>query len=44
MEVAIGEYGADVGKMIKAALKRYYEISSRCIKFEPVFDENKKGK
>ncbi|XP_062548938.1 ATP-binding cassette sub-family G member 1 [Armigeres subalbatus] len=41
MEIAIGEYGADVGKIIKAALKKYYEMSSECIKLDPVFDDVK---
>lgn len=39
MEIAVGEYGADVGKVIKAALKKYYEMSSECIKLDPVFDD-----
>ncbi|XP_055549564.1 ATP-binding cassette sub-family G member 1 isoform X2 [Wyeomyia smithii] len=43
MEIAIGEYGADVGKVIKAALKKYYEMSSECIKLDPVFDNNVKS-
>ncbi|XP_058815065.1 ATP-binding cassette sub-family G member 1 isoform X2 [Topomyia yanbarensis] len=42
MEIAVGEYGADVGKVIKAALKKYYEMSSECIKLDPVFDDNVK--
>lgn len=41
MEIAVGEYGADVGKVIKAALKKYYEMSSECIKLDPVFDDVK---
>lgn len=41
MEIAVGEYGADVAKVIKAALKKYYEMSSECIKLDPVFDEVK---
>uniref|UniRef100_A0A182J0J7 Uncharacterized protein n=1 Tax=Anopheles atroparvus TaxID=41427 RepID=A0A182J0J7_ANOAO len=43
MEIAVGEYGADVGKVIKAALKKYYEISSRCIDLESEFDDNVKS-
>lgn len=42
MEIAVGEYGADVGKVIKAALKKYYEMSSECIKLDPIFDDNGK--
>uniref|UniRef100_A0A182XFM8 ABC transporter domain-containing protein n=1 Tax=Anopheles quadriannulatus TaxID=34691 RepID=A0A182XFM8_ANOQN len=42
MEIAVGEYGADVGKVIKAALKKYYEISSRCIELDSTFDDNGK--
>ncbi|XP_049533755.1 ABC transporter G family member 6 [Anopheles darlingi] len=42
MEIAVGEYGADVGKVIKAALKKYYEISSRCIELDSAFDDNEK--
>ena len=42
MEIAVGEYGADVGKGIKAALKKYYEISSRCIELDSTFDDNGK--
>uniref|UniRef100_A0A1Y9GLD0 ABC transporter domain-containing protein n=3 Tax=Anopheles arabiensis TaxID=7173 RepID=A0A1Y9GLD0_ANOAR len=42
MEIAVGEYGADVGKVIKAALKKYYEISSRCIELDSTFDDNVK--
>ncbi|XP_053696931.1 ATP-binding cassette sub-family G member 1 isoform X2 [Sabethes cyaneus] len=42
MEIAVGEYGADVGKVIKAALKKYYEMSSECIKLDPIFDDNVK--
>ncbi|XP_052864562.1 uncharacterized protein LOC128271162 [Anopheles cruzii] len=42
MEIAVGEYGADVGKVIKAALKKYYEISSRCIELDSEFDDNEK--
>nr|XP_029719908.1 ATP-binding cassette sub-family G member 1-like [Aedes albopictus] len=41
MEIAVGEYGADVSKVIKAALKKYYEMSSECIKLDPVFDDVK---
>lgn len=41
MEIAVGEYGADVSKVIKAALKKYYEMSSECIKLDPVFDDGK---
>ncbi|XP_065078443.1 ATP-binding cassette sub-family G member 1 isoform X2 [Ochlerotatus camptorhynchus] len=41
MEIAVGEYGADVAKVIKAALKKYYEMSSECIKLDPVFDDVK---
>lgn len=41
MEIAVGEYGADVAKVIKAALKKYYEMSSECIKLDPVFDDGK---
>lgn len=44
MEIAVGEYGADVGKVIKAALKKYYEMSSECIKLDPIFDDNGKFK
>ncbi|XP_058168547.1 uncharacterized protein LOC131283007 [Anopheles ziemanni] len=43
MEIAVGEYGADVGKIIKAALKKYYEISSRCIDLDSTFDDNVKS-
>ncbi|XP_058453470.1 ATP-binding cassette sub-family G member 1-like [Malaya genurostris] len=43
MEIAVGEYGADVGKVIKAALKKYYEMSSECIKLDPIFDDNVKS-
>uniref|UniRef100_A0A182VUV1 ABC transporter domain-containing protein n=1 Tax=Anopheles minimus TaxID=112268 RepID=A0A182VUV1_9DIPT len=42
MEIAVGEYGADVGKVIKAALKKYYEITSRCIELDSTYDDNGK--
>lgn len=44
MEVAVGEYGVDVSKMINAALKKYYEdYASRLSSNEPVsLDENGK--
>ncbi|XP_055589004.1 LOW QUALITY PROTEIN: ATP-binding cassette sub-family G member 1-like [Uranotaenia lowii] len=41
MEIAVGEYGADVAKIIKAALKKYYEININSIKMEFLFDNVK---
>lgn len=44
MEVAVGEYGVDVSKMINAALKKYYEdYAFRLSSNEPV-SLNENGK
>lgn len=40
MEVASGEYNVDVSKIVKIALKKYYEDTGKRIVEEAVFDNN----
>lgn len=41
MEVASGEFNVDVSKIVKIALKKYYEDTGKRIVEETIFEESK---
>lgn len=43
MEVASGEYNVDVNKIVKIALKKYYEDTGKRIVEEAIFEDNGKS-
>jgi hypothetical protein len=43
MDIAVGEYGADVNKIVNAALKKYYEDIGNYVSSRPIsnFEQSK---